>query len=105
MLMFVVTNRIPIAKDFREEFEQRFKNRAGQIDKQPGFVRMEILRPLTDDGCYCVSVVWEDEAAFKNWVKSEDFAIAHRNPMSKEAYAGEAKMETHERIIVAEKGA
>jgi len=100
--MYVVTNRIPIHKDYREEFEQRFRNRAGQIDKQPGFVRMEILRPLSDESCYCVSVMWEDEAAFKNWVNSEDFAMAHRNPLPKAAYAGEAKMETHERIIVAE---
>jgi len=100
--MYVVTNRIPIHKDFRHEFEQRFRNRAGQIDKQPGFIRMEVLRPLDDDTCYCVSVMWENETAFRNWVKSEDFALAHRNPMSKTAYAGEAKMETHERIIVAE---
>lgn len=99
--MYVVTNRIPINKEFRDEFEQRFRNRAGQIDKQPGFVRMEILRPLDDDGSYCVSVMWENEDAFKNWVKSEDFAIAHQNPLPKSAYAGEARMERHERIIFA----
>ena len=101
--MFVVTNRVPVADQYREEFERRFKNRAGQIDKQPGFVRMEILRPLNDTSCYCVSVVWENEAAFKNWVKSEDFAEAHKNPMPKEAYTGDASMETFERIIHAGK--
>jgi len=101
--MVVVTNRIPIASAYRDEFEQRFKNRAGQIDKQPGFVRMEILRPLDEDGYYCVTVMWEDENAFLNWVKSEDFAVAHKNPLPKEAYAGDAKMEKHERIIAAGK--
>jgi heme-degrading monooxygenase HmoA len=35
--MFVVANRVPVALAWGEQFEERFHNRAGQVEKQPGF--------------------------------------------------------------------
>ena len=102
--MYVITNRVPVAEAYRDEFEKRFRNRAGQIDQQDGFLRMEVLRPLDDGGCYLVVTMWESEHAFRNWIKSEDFEIAHKNPLPKDAYTGEAKMERHEVAILAKKG-
>lgn len=52
--MFVVANRVPVAAGWEETFEQRFKQRAGQIDKQSGFVRMQILKPTRNDSPYVV---------------------------------------------------
>lgn len=99
--MFVVSNRVPVAPDWRAEFERRFRERAGQIDRQPGFVRMEIHRPADDEAPYVVQTVWRDEASFRNWVGSDDFKAAHANPMPKEAFDGESRMERHEVIISA----
>ena len=84
--MFVVTNRVPVESNWREKFEERFRKRAGQVDKQPGFLRMEIMRPVDDDTPYLVMTVWQDEQAFLDWVESEDFKLAHQNPLPKEAY-------------------
>ena len=100
--MYVVTNRVPVAPDWREQFEERFRKRAGQVDKQPGFVRMDVMRPETDDNPYLVMTVWETEQAFRNWVGSEDFKLAHQNPLPKEAYNGEGKMEAHTVVISAQ---
>ena len=99
--MYVVTNRVPVATDYRDQFEERFRNRAGQVDKQPGFVRMEVMRPQDDESPYLVMTVWENEDAFIAWVDSEDFKIAHQNPLPKEAYAGSGQMEQHEIVITA----
>ena len=74
-------------------FEQRFRERAGQIDKQPGFVRMQVLRPDSPDTPYLVQTTWQDRQAFEAWVGSEDFKLAHRNPMPKEAFDGEGRIE------------
>jgi len=93
--MYVVTNRVPVAPQWRDKFEERFRNRAGQVDKQAGFVRMEVMRPEGEDSPYLVMTVWESEQAFRNWVGSEDFKLAHQNPLPKEAYNGEGKMEVH----------
>jgi heme-degrading monooxygenase HmoA len=100
--MFIVANRVLIASGFEETFEERFRQRAGQIDKQAGFVRMQILRPESNDSPYVVLTTWQDKASFEAWVGSEDFKLSHSNPMPKEAFDGEGKMEMHEVIIDAE---
>lgn len=97
--MFIVSNRVPVAPDWRDEFEKRFRERAGRINEQPGFVRMEIHRPADEDSPYVVQTVWRDEASFRNWVGSDDFKAAHANPMPTEAFDGDSRMERHEVII------
>lgn len=103
--MFIVANRVPVAEGYREMFESRFRNRAGQIEKQPGFVRMQVLQPANPGLPYIVLTTWRDRAAFDAWVESEDFRTAHADPMPKEAFEGEGGIEMHEVIISAEAGA
>ncbi len=99
--MYVVANRVPVASGWEERFEARFRDRVGQVDKQPGFVRMDILRPADEDSPYVVLTTWEDEAAFNHWVGSEDFKLAHQNPLPKEAFSGEGRLERHDVVISA----
>ena len=100
--MFIVANRVPVAEGFEEEFEERFRKRAGQIDKQPGFVKMQVLKPQTDNTPFVVLTTWQDKASFDAWVGSEDFKLAHSNPMPKEAFDGEGKLEMHEVVVASE---
>ncbi|EIC23896.1 antibiotic biosynthesis monooxygenase family protein [Thiorhodovibrio frisius] len=100
--MFIVMNRVAVVEDFAEMFEDRFRHRAGQIDKQPGFIRMQVLKPQTPDTPYLVQTTWRDRQAFEAWVGSEDFKIAHSNPMPKEAFSGEGKIEMFEGMIDSE---
>jgi heme-degrading monooxygenase HmoA len=83
-MTYVVANRVFVKPEYADEFEQRFNNRVGQIDQQPGFVLMEVLKPRSDDTPYVVLTHWQDEQAFQNWVGSDDFKLAHQNPMAKE---------------------
>ncbi len=98
---YIVANRVFVKPEYCEQFEQRFKNRAGEIDKQKGFVRMEVLKPVSSETPYVVLTYWQDESAFKNWVGSEDFKIAHQNPMPKEAFLEGGSMEKHEVVVSA----
>ena len=99
--MHIVTNRVFVNSDWQDEFEQRFQSRAGKIEQQPGFCRMQILRPLSADTPYIVYTEWENEQAFKNWVGSEDFKAAHQNPMPEEAFSQKGALEQHSVIISA----
>jgi heme-degrading monooxygenase HmoA len=101
-MMYIVANRVPVAAEWQDEFEDRFRKRAGQIDKQPGFVSMQILRPADADSPYVVLTAWQDKAAFESWVGSPDFKLAHQNPLPKEAYTGDGRLEQHEVVISAE---
>ncbi|MFD2189235.1 antibiotic biosynthesis monooxygenase family protein [Pistricoccus aurantiacus] len=85
-MSFVVNNRVFVKPDYHEEFEQRFKVRASEVDKQPGFIAMRVLRPLGNQAPYVVEVEWEDQAAFRNWIGSDDFKRAHADPLPKEAF-------------------
>jgi len=99
--MYIVANRVPVAPSWCEQFEERFRTRAGQIDKQPGFVRMQVLRPADADSPYVILTTWRDKAAFEAWVGSEDFHLAHQHPLPKDAYTGAGRLEHHEEVITA----
>ena len=98
-MKYVVANRVFVKEEYTQEFEQRFKDRAGQIDKQTGFVRMEILRPESNETPYVVLTHWNNKEAFQNWVGSDDFKIAHQNPMNKDAFLEGGGLEQYEVII------
>jgi len=98
-MSYVVANRVFVKQPYAGEFEQRFRNRSGQINQQPGFVRMEVLKPRSEKTPYVVLTHWENEQAFHDWVGSEDFKHAHQNPMDKDAFLDGGGLEQYEVII------
>ena len=98
-MSYVVANRVFVKQEYAEEFEQRFKNRAGQINQQPGFVLMEVLKPQSEKTPYVVLTHWDSEQAFQNWVGSDDFKLAHQNPMSKDAFLEGGGIEQYEVVV------
>lgn len=74
---YVVMNHIPVTDEGRPLFEHRFKNRDGAIDKQPGFVGIRVLRPLSSD-TYVILTLWKNEEDFEGWKQSGDFRKSHQ---------------------------
>ncbi|MCI2253496.1 antibiotic biosynthesis monooxygenase [Domibacillus sp. 8LH] len=74
---YVVLNNIPVTDEGRPLFEHRFKNRAGAIENQPGFLSIRVLRPIKSD-TYVIFTQWEDSASFENWKSSQAFNEAHK---------------------------
>ena len=73
---YAVFNNIPVANEGREIFEARFQNRAGMVEKEPGFVAIRVLRPLDAD-TYIILTLWQDEKSFKDWQQSQAYGHAH----------------------------
>ena len=112
--MIVVSNRLPVAKGQETAFEQRFRGRAGLVEKHPGFVRLEILRPkpvemhghtMGGSEYYVVLTYWETERDFVRWTESDDFRRAHADRPPKEMFVGPNVFEMHEVIQAAEQSA
>ncbi|MFD1017774.1 antibiotic biosynthesis monooxygenase family protein [Thalassobacillus hwangdonensis] len=82
---FVVMNNIPVRDEGRPVFEDRFKNRAGGVEKMDGFQAIRILRPVSGN-TYIVFTQWRNEQSFENWKNSQSFENAHKNsgPQHKE---------------------
>lgn len=76
---FIVMNNIPVTDEGRPLFEYRFKNRAGQIEKEPGFTAIRVLRPLKDN-TYVILTMWQAEKFFTDWQNSNSFKKAHSKP-------------------------
>ena len=75
----VKINAIEVPEGAGPELERRFANRAGAVDKTPGFLGFELLRPVAGETRYFVYTRWETEEHFQAWA----------NGSAKEAHAGE----------------
>ncbi|WP_248895995.1 antibiotic biosynthesis monooxygenase family protein [Haloplanus halobius] len=99
--MFVVANRIPVAEGRGEEFEDRFRERAGLVEDREGFVRLEVLRPVDADR-YVVLTHWESEDDFEAWTDSEAFRTAHSESTPEGLVQGHPDIEKHRVVTSAE---
>jgi len=100
--MFVTMNRFTIHPDHWEDFENRFKQRAGLVDGEPGFIRNAVLRPAENSSeQHIVMTLWESREAFVAWTKSESFREAHARAAHspKEWFIAPTKLEMFEAAI------
>ena len=75
--MFVMMNRMTVPLEFREKFKMAFGTRAKAVDRRPGFIKAEILRPTIGNE-YIVMTHWETESDFEGWTKSKEYIEGHR---------------------------
>jgi heme-degrading monooxygenase HmoA len=75
--MIVVMNRIPVAEGREQDFEQTFMERDRAVDVMPGFIDMQVMRPV-EGRTYIVQTRWTSRDAFQQWTQSEVFIAAHR---------------------------
>ena len=99
--MFVTMNRFTIAPEHWDDFENRFRQRAGLIDGEPGFIRNAVLRP-TENSCnqHVILTMWETRQDFKAWTKSEAFRKAHEKAghTPREWFIAPTKLEIFESV-------
>jgi heme-degrading monooxygenase HmoA len=75
--MLVVMVRIPVESDEKgESLANRFRNRAGLVDNQPGFMGFELLK---GEGEYVSMTRWADKASLDAWMQGQAHAQAHAN--------------------------
>jgi heme oxygenase (mycobilin-producing) len=84
----VTMNVMDVAAGFEQAFEDVFRNRAGEVELQPGFLSLEVLRQVMGDWngpgeapdgvtAYQVSTRWLSQQAYEAWTTSEAFKLAH----------------------------
>ena len=57
-MSFVVINVLTVPPSMREVLEERFANRAGEVDRMEGFEHFELLRPVEGQDNYLVYTRW-----------------------------------------------
>lgn len=96
--MITVANRIFVNREYADAFEQRFRARAGLVDKMPGFISNQVLRPVNPGDPYVVFTLWNSRDNFLNWVRSDEFVKGHAQSgtLPKEAFSQSNVLEMHE---------
>ena len=96
--MITVANRIYVKPDYADAFEQRFRDRAGLVDKMPGFISNHVLRPVNDGDPYVVFTFWNTRQDFMNWIRSDEFVKGHAQSgtLPKDAFPQANVLEMHE---------
>jgi len=101
--VFVTMNRIPVRPEYREAFEEAFRQRARLVDRAPGFLRNLVLRPKSPEDPYIVLTFWESEAAFLAWTESPAFREGHaKSILPKDAFAGPNRLESYTVVLDSE---
>jgi heme oxygenase (mycobilin-producing) len=73
----VKINVIEVPEGRGEALEERFRNRHGEVERMPGFLGFELLRPTSGETRYFVYTRWKTEEDFRAWVESEAFTRGH----------------------------
>jgi heme oxygenase (mycobilin-producing) len=88
----VKINAIEVPEGSGQELERRFAARLGAVDKAPGFLGFELLRPVAGENRYFVYTRWENEEAFQAWSSGSGIQ-AHSGERSKPVGTGSALLE------------
>jgi heme-degrading monooxygenase HmoA len=88
----VKINAIEVPEGSGEELERRFAARLGAVDKAPGFLGFELLRPVAGENRYFVYTRWDNEEAFQAWAGGAGIQ-AHSGERAKPVGTGSALLE------------
>jgi len=96
---YITMNRFRVREGSESAFEDAWLSRDILLNQVPGFVSFHLLKgPKHDDHTlYASHTMWESEAAFKDWTRSEAFRKAHANTdKSAVTYLGHPELESFE---------
>lgn len=78
--MYLAMNRFTVPAENAEGFEAMWLSRESRLNEMPGFVSFHMLKgPEAEDGTilYASHTVWQSEAQFRDWTRSDQFRAAH----------------------------
>lgn len=95
----VKINALEVPEHLHDTLEERFRDRAGEVEKMPGFEGFSLLRPTDEGGRYFVVTRWESEEAFQRWVESPGFEHGHAGSREEGPAAAGAELLSFEVVL------
>jgi heme-degrading monooxygenase HmoA len=95
----VKINAIEVTPERGPELEERFRQRASEVESMPGFEGFELLRPVAGETRYFVYTRWATEEDFQAWVSSSAFTRGHAQAT---ADKGERPVSSHASLLAFE---
>lgn len=99
--MYLTMNRFKVKPGQEAAFEAVWTGRDSHLPQVPGFLGFHLMKGPERDGyrLYASHTLWQSEAAFTAWTRSEAFRAAHRGAGSHaEIYLGPPELELFESV-------
>lgn len=99
--MFLTMNRFKVKPGCEAAFEAVWTGRNSHLPQVPGFRAFHLMKGPERDGyrLYASHTLWDSEAAFQAWTRSEAFRAAHRGAgESRDIYLGPPELEVFEAV-------
>jgi len=74
---FVVASELAVDPGGASALESAFGDRLGQVEGHPGFQRLEVWRDDHSEGSYLMVTWWDDETAFRTYMRSPEHRVSH----------------------------
>lgn len=76
-----------------------FRDRPRLVDDEPGFLRLEVIRPMATPTEFWLLTFWTDEASFRRWHREHDRRAVHdRIPAGLKLVPGSAEVSAFEHV-------
>ena len=76
--MFVAISTFKVANGLSDEIAQSFVDRSHLVDDADGFIRMDVIRGLTQSNMFRLITYWRDEQSYQKWHRSDAHKKSHR---------------------------
>jgi heme-degrading monooxygenase HmoA len=99
--MYLTMNRFKVKPGGEAAFEAVWTGRDSHLPQVKGFAGFHLFRGPLRDGyrLYASHTLWESEAAFTAWTKSEAFRAAHKGAgEQRDLYLGPPELEVFESV-------
>jgi heme-degrading monooxygenase HmoA len=99
--MYLTMNRFKVKPGHEAAFETIWTGRDSHLPQVPGFVGFHLMKGPERDGyrLYASHTMWESEAAFTAWTRSEAFRAAHKGAGGHaEIYLGPPELEIFQSV-------
>lgn len=96
---FVALSRFEVLPGWEESVASAFRARPGLVDDEPGFLRLEVLRPMSTPTEFWLLTFWTDEASFRRWHREHDRRAVHgRIPAGLKLVPGSAEVTAFDHV-------
>ena len=77
-MSFVALSKFKVANGMSEEVRAAFVGRPRLVEGAPGFVRMEVVRPVDDPDEFWLLTWWTDGQSFRDWHHGHTYRESHK---------------------------
>ena len=75
--MFVFISHLTVPAADHARLERHFQQRSGLVDRLPGFLYLQLLKPQSGTVTHSFLTSWTDAEAFRRYMRSPERAVAH----------------------------